>query len=290
MKTALLTGANGALAQEIIDLLNPERYCLIKWTAKELDVTNKYDVHEKILRLNPKIVFHFAAKTDVDWCENHPDQSFLVNAQAVFYIAKACKKIDSTFVFPSTYYVFSGLNKSPIDDRFDQPILSETLGIYAKHKLIAEQMLEELDIDKKLVVRLGSLFGGKNKDKKFVHKILELAKIRNRISVVSDRFIQPSYSRDSIKNLLTLIDNQIYGTYNMVGHGITSYFEYAKTILDFARIRNIKLSAIPADTFIEAAPRSRKLEVRNGKLIELGLDQMRDWKVSLEEYITHVIY
>ena len=44
-----------------------------------LDITNKNELRKVILDINPDIVIHTAAITDLDWCENNEDEAYNVN-------------------------------------------------------------------------------------------------------------------------------------------------------------------------------------------------------------------
>lgn len=284
MNKIVITGANGNLSQELIKEL-PSNVKIHAFSSKQLDITDpkKITILEEI---KPSIIFHFAAKTDVDWCESHKKESYAVNVLATKNLLKIAQRINAIFVFPSTYYVFTGLTKDTIDDRYDEPNIKNIIGVYSKHKLLAEQTIQNYNYSKSLIVRLGSLFGGGFGDKKFVGKILHLAKKEKKIRIVADRYIQPSYMKDSIKNILPLVNQEIYGTYNMVGHGLTNFYDYARTILSYAKIPTLQLIPISEKDFHEKAPRSSKLHIINGKLEDIEQDQMRDWKVALKEYIT----
>ncbi len=105
------------------------------------------------------------------------------------------------------------------------------------------------------------------------------------IKMINDRNIQPSSVKDTAHNLLVLIEKQGRGVFNMVGHGQATYYEYAKAILEFVGVRDVKVTPISSQNFKESAPRAKNLTAVNGRLNEMGLDLMRDWRVSLKEYI-----
>ena len=290
MQKVLITGENGTLASELHNQLKRREIEIAAYTRTQLDVTQKQDVKKVTELLQPNIIFHCAAKTDVDWCENHPKQSYLVNTLSAGFVVEAAKRIGAIVVFPSTYYVYAGLNVDVIDDRIHSPELSRITAVYSKHKLLAEEYIKKFGYSKVFIVRLGSLFGGGKNDKKFVGKILNLAKSEEKIPVVTDRYIQPTYVKDIVKNIFSLLDTKQYGTYNMVAHGIASFFEYAQAVLMYSKITSVKLIPILANSYEEFAPRSQKLYAINGKLKVLGLDLMRDWRIALNEYLTETVF
>lgn len=284
MNRTLITGVKGTLAQELIRYLGTDKQ-LLALGAEGLDVTKKKEVFAYVKSFKPEIIFHFAAKTNVDWCERHQEECYQVNVMGTRNIGMSAKEVGAILVFPSTYYVYGGLTNFPVDDRIHKPSLTQLKGVYARSKLLAEQELTKLGYDKIFILRLGSLFGGGKSDKKFVGKMLTLAKTAKKIPVVTDRFIQPTYIKDTIQNMLTLVPTKQFGTYNMVAHGVASFYDYARAIFTYAGIKNVKIIPIRANEFPENAPRTERLEVVNGKLQNLGLDLMRHWKIALQEYI-----
>lgn len=284
MKRVLITGAKGMLGQELIRQLKNQHLEIFAF-GRELNVADQNKVRQKIAVIRPDTVFHFAAKTDVDWCERYKEECFETNVLGAENLAKECYAAGAKLIFPSTYYVYSGLTKFPIDDRRHKPKMSEVMGIYSQSKLLAEEVVWKKTRGKAYTVRLGSLFGGGQLDKKFVGKIFSLVKSKKTISVVADQFIQPSYSKDTVRNMLLLLTKGPPGNYNMVGHGVASFYEYAREVLYYGQVRGVTVVPINSKRFRQAAPRASKLEAINGKLSDLGIDRMRDWKIALAEYI-----
>ena len=82
-KRILITGSNGLLGQKLIELLVTKQDITVIATAsgknrlpfsngylyQEMDVTNKQMVDEVIMAIQPDVVIHTAAMTNVDQCE-----------------------------------------------------------------------------------------------------------------------------------------------------------------------------------------------------------------------------
>lgn len=250
----------------------------------KLDILDFEKTREIIVAFCPDLIVHLAADTDVDWCQQNPEECLKTNLGGTQNLVKIAKEINAVFVYPSTFYVYGGEKIGPYDDRVDFPELDNIASVYAKSKFLGEEVIRT-NLKKFFILRLGALFGGGKKDKKFVSKIINLAKTNKEIKVVRDRIVQPSSIRDTVNNLLALIQTDKYDTYNMVGHGSASYYEYAKAILEYAGFRDAKVIPIPSADFREDAPRKKNLSVINGKLQDIGLDLMRDWKIALKDYI-----
>ena len=69
---------------------------------------------ETVNNINPDVVIHAAAYTDVDGSESNPDLAYKVNALGTRNVAFACKEMGSSMVYICTDYVFDGNRVIPI--------------------------------------------------------------------------------------------------------------------------------------------------------------------------------
>jgi dTDP-4-dehydrorhamnose reductase len=86
-----------------------------------------------------------------------------------------------------------------------------------------------------------------------------------------------------------LVENGKRGLYNMVCQGITSRLEVAQELVKQLRMNgDIKINEVSSDYFKKEyfAPRPASERLINARLEKEGLDVMRDWKVSLKEYLS----
>jgi len=283
----LVTGSSGMIGSELKKYAPAGTLFFAYKEEPALDILDYAKAREIVVSNKPDIIIHLAAQTNVDLCEKNPQECHNVNVKGTQNLVNIAKEIDSVFVYPSTFYVYGGGKKDYYDDRIDQPDINSISSVYAKSKLMSEEAVCK-SLKKYFILRLGALFGGGKKDKKFVGKIFNLIKTQKEIRVVSDRIVQPSSVQDSVKNMLALMQTNKYGTYNMVGYGSASYYEYAKAIVEYSGAKGIKIIPIKSADFKEDAPRESNLSVINGKLQDIGLDLMRDWKVALKDYISEI--
>lgn len=287
----LVTGGAGVVGTELqrqIPLTSGYDNAVIFSPA--VDVADQIGVAEVFKTFKPTIIFHLAAKTNVDWCEGNKEACYNVNVAGTMNMVSEAKEAGAIFVYPSTFYVYNLTDREqdrPFDERLDKPNLDGIKGVYSRSKFLGELEVLKSGIDKYFIVRFGALFGGGLKDKKFVSKVLDMIKIGEReIKMVSDRIVQPSSVQDTVRNLLVLVKTPYYGIYNMVGHGSASYYEYAQEIIKILGKTDVRVIPISSSQFKEKAPRVKNLSAVNGRLSELGLDLMRDWRRSLEDYLS----
>ena len=75
---------------------------------------------------------------------------------------------------------------------FDRP---NPQSWYSRSKYQGELIVEKL-LTKYYIARAGWMFGGGPEDKKFVAKIIDLARQRDQLTIVDDKFGSPTYTYD----------------------------------------------------------------------------------------------
>lgn len=272
----LITGSNGMLGHDLIEVLKDENE-LILTTSKTLDITDKENTIEFILKNKPDVVINSAAYTDVDGCETNQDLAYAVNGEGVRNLALGCKQVDCPLVHVSTDYVFDGTARDPIaEDGEIGPI-----SIYGKSKLKGEEAILEV-LDKYFIVRTAWLYGinGKN----FPKTMLELSKNHSEITVVYDEVGTPTYTPDLAYGISQLIETDLFGIYHLTNSGSCSWCEFAKYIFEIAE-KDVNVIPVTASEFSRPAPRPHYSVLKNKKWIENGFEPLRDYKEAISEYV-----
>ena len=133
--TILITGSTGFVGGRVVSSLQGK--CnLLTPGHNELDVTSAEDVDSYISEKRPDVILHLAAISNTGYCEEHPEESFLVNVTSVENLANAASRYGAKLVFFSSDQVYNG--------NFEEGFLSEDLPLkpenhYGRHKLLAEQ-------------------------------------------------------------------------------------------------------------------------------------------------------
>ncbi|HVT84677.1 MAG TPA: NAD(P)-dependent oxidoreductase [Chitinophagaceae bacterium] len=254
-----------------------------KW-LKYLDFRDFEDYRKDVKKFRPDYLFHIGAFTDLEYCETHPDETYLTNTIAVENAVYIANELDIPLLYISTAGIFDG--QKDIYDDWDQP---NPLGHYARSKYAGELFVTQ-NCSKYLVCRAGWMMGGgPAKDKKFVQKIMQQIKIgKNELFIVDDKLGTPTYTHDFARNVKLLIEKEYWGLYNMVCEGITSRLDVARELIRILKLENkIKITPVSSDyfkeTYFAARPASERLIDR--KLALRNVNIMRDWKICLKEYI-----
>jgi dTDP-4-dehydrorhamnose reductase len=256
----LIIGASGMLGSDLCKVF-PDA---VKLTHHHLDITDRDQVIESILKIKPDVVINAAAYTNVDGCEDNKELAFQVNGYGPGYIAEACARAGVTLVHFSTDYVFDGSKKDYVESDIPNPI-----NVYGDSKLLGEKKIIE-NMDDYRIVRISWLFGihGKN----FVETMLRLSGEMDTVKVVNDQFGKPTYTMDLANKVKEIIELDS-GIYHITNDGICSWYEFASSIID---------NVIPctSEGFQRKAKRPKYSVLTNTKI-----EPMRHWREALKDYL-----
>jgi dTDP-4-dehydrorhamnose reductase len=290
MKKIYIAGAGGMLGEAFYTQFKDD--FILKCTDKELneewlsylDFRDLDSYKKDVESFKPDYLFHLGAYTDLEFCENNADDTYLTNTISVENAVYIANKLDIPMLYISTAGIFDG-NKDLYDD-WDQP---NPLGVYARSKYMGERYVVE-NAKRFLVCRAGWMMGaGPKKDKKFIQKLMkQLKEGKKELYIVDDKDGTPTFTHDFAKNVKALIEKQYWGLYNMVCGGQTSRLEVANELLSILDLKDdIKINVVKSDYFKEIyfAERPHCERLVNRKLNLRGINCMQDWKTALKDYI-----
>ncbi len=280
----LVTGAAGMVGSYLLDVFPSSQ--LIRTDLREssdflaLDTRNYDDVMRMVRDHRPNAVIHLGAETDVDRCEREADHAYRSNTIATMNVALACLEYGCNIVYVSTAGIFDGNKPEPYTE-FDAP---NPLTVYAKAKLEGEKIVQSL-CARHFIVRAGWMFGGRDRDKKFVGKIAaQCLSATPEIKVVNDKLGSPTYARDLLEAVRALLASRRYGVYHVVNTGACTRYDVALQIAEYLE-SNIRIIPVTSADFQLAAPRPRSEAAISYKLELTGLHKMRHWREALHEYL-----
>lgn len=236
------------------------------------DITNKSTLQQIFEREKPDAVLHLAAITDVVGAENDYLHCYSVNTIGSYLIARLCKKYKAQMCFISSVDVFDGKKSAPyIPDNKPNPIVE-----YGHSKFAAETLIKSILPDA-LIIRAGWMFGGVEKDKKFVSYIVnQIRDGKPQIKAVNDVIGSATYGKDLIQVAIDFLDNAISGTAHICNSGIATRYEEAKIIAEELGYTG---EVIPVS--MEEFPNFRAL--KNATMVPSI--PMRSWQDALKEYM-----
>jgi dTDP-4-dehydrorhamnose reductase len=273
-----ITGADGQLGRALqADKAAPAE--IIPVDLPDWDITDP-QVTARLAAVQPELVIHCAALTDVDGCARDPDQAFRVNALGTQNVALACQRAGAALIYISTNEVFDGTAARPYIE-FDTP---NPINPYGASKLAGETIAARL-LHTLYIVRIAWLFAPGSRS--FVSKILARAEQQGHLRVVTDEVASPTYAPDLAAAVWQLAATGHYGIYHLVNEGLCSRYEYAIEILRQAGRSDIPVEPITRDQFERPSRPPAYAPLRNTVAATLGI-RLQPWQEALRDCFSHM--
>ena len=247
---------------------------LVTFGEDDLDLTQADRIRETLREVRPQVIVNAAAYTAVDKAEEEAELAQAVNATAPAILAEEAKRQGAALVHFSTDYVFDGNKPGPYTEE-DAP---NPLSVYGRTKLAGDEAIQSAG-PPHLIFRTGWVYGLQGKN--FLLTIQRLAKERDELKIVDDQVGSPTWCRTIAQitaNVLSQVlpehspgdlsrFEQASGLYNLVCTGKTSWFGFAKAIVEASpTTRDTKLIPIPTSEYPTAARRPANSVLATEKL------------------------
>ena len=274
MKKIWITGAEGHIGTALLDLLEGVEYQLLPTDIEEVDITKIDEVTQFVHVNRPDVVINCAGLTDVQECENNVDEAYRVNAIGVRNVALAANEVNAKVIQISTDDVFDKESRVPYNE-FDNV---HPRTIYGKSKEAGEKILTQL-LNRFVIIRSSWIYGiGRD----FVDEVLRNVGQGKTMEVQNNQYAAPTSAKELAKVIRYFIDNEEYGLYHVVCPGSCSRYEFARTILEYSGKAG-ELDLYPV--VIEDSARPTYSVLDNMMLRLTGIEEPKDWKAALKEYL-----
>lgn len=277
----MVTGAAGQVGQAIHSIHDQYDYSFIFADRHILDITDREAVEQFVQEHDIDIIINCAAYTAVDLAESDSDLCYLINDQAVGFLAGACAQKGGLFFHISSDYVYHPEHDEPLTETDS----TNPKGVYAKSKLAGEKRASDC-CPQSIILRTSWVYSTTGKN--FVKTIDRLGSEKDHLTVVNDQIGSPTYAADIARVILDLIElsnsKDIWGTYNFCNDGYISWFDFASEIIRF-RDYPCEVSPVPSSAYPTAASRPNNSRLNTLKIQDLGIS-LRPWKASLHECLS----
>jgi len=242
-----------------------------------LDVTNFEETTELIKDINPDVVLHPAAWTDVDGCAENPERAIQVNGLGTQHVALAAQAASAAMLYISSNEVFDGRAQRPYYE-YDR---ANPINPYGYSKWVGEQAIKHIN-PRHYIVRTAWLFahGGKN----FIQAILNAAEAGKTLRVVTDEVANPTYTDDLAEAVASLIETERYGVYHFVNEGACSRYDLARYALDQAGFAETPIARISSHEWPRRSVPPPYAAMHNlaGRMVGVTL---RPWQEAVDEFL-----
>jgi dTDP-4-dehydrorhamnose reductase len=276
----LLLGCEGMLGGELFAQLKADHE-VVGRDLQDFDIASADDCRSMVEDTRPDMVINAVAFTDVDGCEAQRDKCFAVNADGVGNVALACRNRDIKIVHFGTDYVFDGAKGVP----YCESDSCRPMNVYGEAKLAGEKALIS-STDNFLLVRTAWLYSDRGKN--FVKTIMEKAKSTNHMEVVDDQIGSPTYAYDLSGAVKRLIEDDRVGTFNITNGGSCSWCEFARAILEYAGLTDVKIKPIKSEKLARPAKRPCYSVLDGSEFYRITGMAMRPWREALRDCVQKI--
>lgn len=293
----LLFGKNGQVGWELQRSLAPlGELIALNSTSEEFcgDLTNLIGLKRTIRKIAPDVIVNAAAYTAVDKAESEPELAHVLNAQAPDILAQEARQLNAWLVHYSTDYVFNGAGNQP----YLETDVTDPLNIYGKTKLEGEKNIITSGCSY-LIFRTSWIYATNGNN--FIKTILRLAQQRDKLEVVNDQIGSPTgaelladitaYTLFSLKH-----KPEVSGLYHLVAGECTSWYDFARFILEYARCVNFPLK-IQSDTLLPIASKDFPLPAKRPLNSRLNTNKLENtfnlilpaWQTGVSRTLTEIL-
>ncbi len=288
-KRILIIGSNGMLGQrltefykksgdvEIMTCSAEDESFIENVEYKKVDIREKSDVKNIVMKFFPDVIINTAAYTNVDGAESERELAWQINVVGVKNIARIAQAIDAHVIHISSDYIFDGKNGPYYETDNANPI-----SYYGRTKLASENELVVSGV-RNSIIRTNVLYGpAKFGRPDFVKWVVNSLREKKNIRIVTDQFGNPTFIDDLVFGIDAVIERDAEGIYNIGGKDFVTRFEFTNIIADYFNLDKSLITPILTKELHQPAPRPLK----SGLLIEKAIAELGYNPHSIIETLT----
>jgi dTDP-4-dehydrorhamnose reductase len=266
----LITGASGLYGSKLAELATARNYAVYSGYSRDqpaygapiqFDASDKNQVEKAVKKVNPEVVVHAAALTDVDKCEINKELAWKINVEGTRNIAEAVKTSRAFLIYISTDYIFNG--ETGLYKETDRP---DPINYYGLTKLKAEELVKDL-IDEYCIARGSVIYGSTPAAGKvnFALWVLNKLKRNEQIKIVTDQWNSPTLNTNLADMTLEIIERKLTGTFHLSGATRISRYDFAKQIAENFNLDSNLISPTTSAEFSWSAKRPKDSSLDTAK-------------------------
>ena len=275
-----ISGSSGLVGSRVVELLQ-DKFEFIPLQQKETDITNKNQVYQFFNDNHFDFFLHFAAYTNVDQAEKEKKKAWQVNVEGTKNLFEASEDKKVKFIYISTDFVFDGKKPPFFEDSKPHPISYYGLTKYEGEKIINSQGM---------IVRIAYPYRSWfDKKKDFIRFLIGLLKENQKLTMVKDALITPTFIDDIAYGLEYLIENYSPEIFHLVGSQTLSPLK-AGTLI--AKVFNFPTHLIQQisynDYFKNKAKRPQFSEIKSKKNYFYSMKSFEEGLATIKKQLKEI--
>lgn len=260
MYPILITGASGFLGcylcrtsplqASVTALYQHHAIPSLPISSESLDVCDGPRLQNFIERLKPSLIIHAAANSNLDDCENRPDQARRLNVESTRLLAEYAGRQHVRLIFVSSDMVFDGRRGMYREDDVVNPT-----SFYGQTKVEAENVVKEL-CPNHVIVRTALIYGrpfhGGNS---FSHWLENRMRQGIAAPLFYDQFRTPIWVQDLAEAIWQLAHSHFTGTIHLAGDNRIDRYQFGLELCRLAGYDSSLLQRVSMNDVPSPAPR-----------------------------------
>jgi dTDP-4-dehydrorhamnose reductase len=243
LKKLVITGSNGLLGQKLVKLITGKNEYEVHALSRgenrlldnqgyhyhEVDLLDETKLNDILSEINPEVIIHTAAMTNVDACELHREECERMNVDVVRNVVRFCEDHGVYLVHLSTDFIFDG-KKGSVYKENDPPA---PVNYYGMSKLRSEMIIDESEVAH-AILRTILVYGvvDRNDRSNIVLWVKNALEKREEIRVVTDQLRMPTYAEDLAEACWLAVQRRATGVFNVSSNTLMSIYEIALAVAD----------------------------------------------------------
>lgn len=199
----------------------------------------------------PTHILHAGALTHVDYCEQHPEESYEKTVVSTKNVIAIAQKLKAKMIYVSTDYVFDGQDGPYLEDDTLNPV-----SVYASHKLEAEQLIHASGLPH-LIIRITNVYGDELRNKNFVARLIQAVQNEEKLHLrlPYDQYATPVNAADIARALYLLIKDDKDGIYHLASTDYLNRVQLAEKVFRHAGRANVSYDVLDTQSLQQPAKR-----------------------------------
>jgi len=208
-----------------------------------LDITDKREANTIVNSINPAVIIHTAANTNLHDCEENPATAQALNVGGTKNLATAAKEVGARFIYLSTDSVFDG--SQGFYSEADQP---QPINVYGQTKLEGEKVVST-HLSDYVILRIALLYGWSlTASTSFTEDIVYNLSKGKTINAFTDEYRNPLHVLNLCEIIEEIIQTKtIKGLLHLAGSQRVNRYEQALKVAEIFGLDKSLISPITTD-------------------------------------------
>lgn len=263
----LITGGSGLLGSNIARMATKDFEVFATYNSHlsqipgtefvPLDIRDKQQVLFTFRKTTPNLVIHAAALANVDYCDAHPKEAWVINVEGTENVALASKEVGAKLLYISTDSVFNGEKGMYAEEDTPHP-----LNTYAKTKFKGEERVRHW-LPYSIIVRTAFYGWSLHNKLSLAEWVVNGLREGRTLNMFTDVFFSPIFVSNLVEVLIEMHHRNLSGIYHVAGNERCSKYMFGQEIAQAFGLNSkyIQPSSIAEAGFKACRPKDVSLNI-----------------------------